>query len=267
MVREHEVDAAAMDVEALAEMLPCHRGAFDVPAGTALGDDARRRRPGRLAGFGRLPQHEVGDVALVGRDIDSGAGDHLVERALCQRAVARQHRVRGVHRLRREQHMVFGNVGEAAGDELLDDRPHLRNVFGRARLHRRRQATERGHVVLILLIGLLGDLADRLVQRQAGKVARGARVDLVVDVGDVADIRHVLGAVVMAQHAEQQVEHDRGAAVADMGEVVDRRPAGIHADVGGIERHEGPLFPGERIVEAQLHRHPSGGGRASNNLE
>jgi hypothetical protein len=51
-----------------------------------------------------------------------------------------------------------------------------------------------------------------------------------------------------------------------MGEVVDRRSAGIHADVVGIERHEGPLFPGQGIVEAQLHGNPSGGGRASNNL-
>ena len=33
MVREHQIDAAAMDVERLAEMLPRHRRAFDVPAG------------------------------------------------------------------------------------------------------------------------------------------------------------------------------------------------------------------------------------------
>ena len=39
--------------------------------------------------------------------------------------------------------------------------------------------------------GLLGDLADRLVQRHAGEIARRAIVDLVVDVGDVADIGDV----------------------------------------------------------------------------
>jgi len=84
-------------------------------------------------------------------------------------------------------------------------------------------------------------------------------IDLVVDVGDVANVLHVLRAKVMAQYAKQEVEHDRGATVADVGEVVDRRSAGIDADVRGIDRHEGPLFPGQRIVEAQLHRNPSGG--------
>ena len=34
VVRKDEVDAAAVDVEGLAEMLPAHRRAFDVPAGT-----------------------------------------------------------------------------------------------------------------------------------------------------------------------------------------------------------------------------------------
>ena len=163
--------------------------------------------------------------------------------------------------------MVFRDIGKAAGNQLFDDRAHLGDVLGGARLHRRGQAAERGDVILVLLIRLFGDLADRLVQRQPGIVAGGACVDLVVDVGDVADIGHVVRAIVMAQHAEQQIEHDRGAAVADMGEVIDRRSAGIHADVLGIERHEGPLFTGERIVEAQLHGNPSGGGRASKNLD
>ena len=35
VMREHEIDAAAVDVEGLAEMLPRHRRAFDVPAGAA----------------------------------------------------------------------------------------------------------------------------------------------------------------------------------------------------------------------------------------
>ena len=35
VMRKHQIDAAAMDVELLAEMLPRHRRAFDVPARTA----------------------------------------------------------------------------------------------------------------------------------------------------------------------------------------------------------------------------------------
>src|SRR6266851_4721579 len=45
VVRKHQIDAAAMDVELFAEMFPRHRRAFDVPARTALHRDAGRRRP------------------------------------------------------------------------------------------------------------------------------------------------------------------------------------------------------------------------------
>src|ERR1700732_1446210 len=45
VMRKHQVDAATMNVELLAEMLPRHRRALDVPARTALRLDARRRRP------------------------------------------------------------------------------------------------------------------------------------------------------------------------------------------------------------------------------
>ena len=113
-----------------------------------------------------------------------------------------------------------------------------------------RKRAERIDILVKLLFGQLRDLADRLVQRQAGKIPRGAVVDLVVDVGDVADIGDVLVAVEMPQQPEQHVEHDDRARVADMGEVIDRRPADIHAHVGGIERHEGALFLGQGIVES-----------------
>ena len=54
VVRKHQVDAAAMDVELLAEMLPRHRGAFDVPARPSLAlmpaGDGHDGSPG-FAGF------------------------------------------------------------------------------------------------------------------------------------------------------------------------------------------------------------------------
>ena len=74
---------------------------------------------------------------------------------------------------------------------------------------------------------------DRLVEGQVGKVALGAGVDLVVDVGDVAGVDHVIGAVEMAQQAEEHVEHDDRPRVADMGEVVDRRAADIEPHRAG----------------------------------
>ena len=45
VVRKDEVDAAAVDVEGLAEMLPAHRRALDVPAGPARRRDPDGRRP------------------------------------------------------------------------------------------------------------------------------------------------------------------------------------------------------------------------------
>ena len=134
--------------------------------------------------------------------------------------------------------MVFRDIGVTGRDEPLDQRPHLRDVLGRARLDRRTQAAERIDVLVELLLGLLGDDADRLVERQVRIFLRRARVDLVVDVGDVAHIGDVLGAVEMPQQPEQHIEHDRRPRVADMREVVDRRPADIHAHARGIERRE-----------------------------
>ena len=110
---------------------------------------------------------------------------------------------------------------------------------------------ESGDVVVELLLGRRRDLADRLVQRQVGIVPRRPRVDLVVDVGDVAHVRDVLRPVDVAEQPEQHVEHDDGARVADMGEVVDRRPAHVHAHVVRIDRLELGLLPGQRVIEFQ----------------
>ena len=256
VVRKHQIDAAAVDVEGLAEMLPRHRRAFDVPARTARRSDVARRRPRRLAAVRRLPQHEIHRVALVGRDIDARAGDHLVERPLRQLAVV-------LHRRHAEQHMLLGDIGVARRDQPLDQRLHLLDVLGRARLDRRRQAAERRNIVLEILVGLFGQVADR--DAALGR----ARVDLVVDVGDVADVGDMLGAVEMAQQPVQHVEHDHRPRVADMGEVVDRRPAHIHAHARRIDRREHPLLARQRIVELQFHRLmtvPGPAGRASMSL-
>ena len=82
MMREDEVDAAAMDVEDLAESASGHRRALDVPARPTGRGDAAGGRPGRLARPRRLPQHEVHGVLLVGRHFDARARLHLLQRAV-----------------------------------------------------------------------------------------------------------------------------------------------------------------------------------------
>ncbi len=140
--------------------------------------------------------------------------------------------------------------------QRLDQRLHLRDVLGRARLHARRQHAERGDVLVELALGLLGDAANRLVQRQVAVLLRGPRVDLVVDVGDVAHVGDVVGPVDVPQQPEQHVEHDDGARVADMGVVVDGGPAHVHAHVGGVDGPERLLPPRQRVVERERHVTP-----------
>ena len=205
-------------------------------------------------GLGRLPQHEIHRIALVGRDVDAGAGEHLVERAPRERSVARRAGKR-VHRVGREQHVILGDIGDAARRQPLDQRDHLGDMRGRARLMGRRQAAERGDVVVELPLGRLGYARDRLVERQVGEVARGARVDLVVDVGDVAGVDDGAVAEEQPQQAEQHVEDDDRPRVADMGEVVDRRAADVHAHGGSIERLESLLRARQRVVQSQRNRH------------
>ena len=45
-----------------------------------------------------------------------------------------------------EQHVALGGVGVAGGDQPLDQRDHLGDVLGRARLLVGRQVAERRHV-------------------------------------------------------------------------------------------------------------------------
>ena len=120
-------------------------------------------------------------------------------------------------------------------------------MLGRARLDGRRQAAKRRHVLLEVFVGLFRQIAD-------GNAALGrARVDLVVDVGDVAHIGDVLFAVEVPQQPEQHVEHDDRARIADMGKVVDRRSAHIHAHARRIDRRKHPLLARQRIVELEFH--------------
>src|SRR5205823_1741951 len=61
VVREDEVQPAAVNVEGGAEISGGHGRALEVPAGPAASPG---RRPGRLAGLGPLPQGEVARIAL-----------------------------------------------------------------------------------------------------------------------------------------------------------------------------------------------------------
>src|SRR5579884_1843003 len=110
VVREDEVEPAAMDIDGLAKMLLDHRRALDVPTGAPPGP---RRIPADHAFFTRLPQHKVRGIALVRRDLDAGAGDHLLT------ITTGEHAIIGVAR-HREKDMAFGFIGMTEAHQSLD---------------------------------------------------------------------------------------------------------------------------------------------------
>ena len=238
VMREDQILPAAMDVEGLAEMPLRHRRAFEMPAGPA---PPPRALPAGLVGIRRLPEDEIGRVALVGRDFDPRAGDQLVPAVARQPAVIR-------HRRDREQHMPVGGIGVLPGDQLFDHRDHPGDMLGRPRLDTGFERAERRHVGLKHRRVAPGDRIDRL--------ARAARRldDLVVDIGDVARIGDAALAIDMTQQAVQHVEHDDRARIADMGMVVDRRPADIEPDIARIYGLEHFLAAAQRVVEGDRHR-------------
>ena len=139
----------------------------------------------------------------------------------------------------------------AIANQPIDDAHHLRNILGRARLHRRRQATKRCDIGMKLLSRAFGYFADGIIERHIGIIPRRAVINLVVDIRDVADISHMSLAIEMPQQAKQHIKHNHRTGIADMGKVIDRRAADIHPHIRRIDRREGLFLAGECVVERQ----------------
>ena len=180
-------------------------------------------QPGR-SGVRRLPQHEVHRVALVGRDLHPGAGAHVLERAARELAVVRDssapRRARGPRRRRRGPSRSASRSSPPSPRSTRS--PAARRVGGSAPSAAMSSWYQRVVSSVIAPIGR--------------PVSPRPRVDLVVDVGDVAHVGDVLLAVDVAEQPEERVEHHHRPGVADVRAVVDRRPADVHPHVRGIER-------------------------------
>ena len=122
-------------------------------------------------GFDGFHKHEVHGIALVGCDLDAGARDHFVERAIGKFAVV-------PHRSDVEERMILRDIGATVRDEPIDELLHLFDVLGRARLDIGLQAPKRGHVLVELALGGLRDLSDRFVEREVWILLRCARINL-----------------------------------------------------------------------------------------
>ncbi len=126
VVREHEVVAAAVEIEAVAEDLERHRGALDVPTGSA---GTPRRFPGRLPRLRGLPEREVDRTALLLVDLDARAGrvEQIIEVPTGELAVV-------VVAVDREVHaFALDHVRVTAFHQLRDQRVHLVDELGGVR--------------------------------------------------------------------------------------------------------------------------------------
>ena len=122
VVREHEVVAGTVQIEALAEQIERHRRALDVPARPA---GTPRRVPRGLARLRGLPEHEVDGRALPLVDIDARAGgvEQLFDRSMRQCAVRRERGHVEVHAA------AIDDVRMVRVDELGDELEHARDVL------------------------------------------------------------------------------------------------------------------------------------------
>ena len=79
----------------------------------------------------------------------------------------------------------------------------------------------------------------------------GVADDFILHVGDVHDVVEFIAAG--AQPAAEQVLKGERPQVADVDEIVDRGPAGVHSDHISVERSEGLDLLRKGVVEAQGH--------------
>ena len=210
-----------------------------MPAGPAGTEGAV---PDGLALFGRLPQHEVLRIFLVRGYFHTRAGDHIVERASRQFAVL-------LIRLNRKQHVTFRRIGEAVGDQPVDEGDDVRHRAGGRGLERLGQDVQRRSVFVINPSKTVGyDVnADAVLSRRL--------IDLVVHVGEVARKQDLVRAIAMTQQTEQHVEHDFRTEIPDMGGRIDRRPADIHRHPIFIDGDEGALFARSGVIEHKVGHH------------
>ncbi len=226
VMREHQVQAAAVDVEGAAEILGRHRRALKVPAGASWSPG---RFPCWLARLGAFPQREITRIPLRAAAVGVPGRPHVLKPLARQGAVA----FRGPDI---EVDIPACRVGMAALDEPADEGDHFRHVPCRPWLDVRRQAAKR-------LVGAgecpLIPLGDR---PPGDALALGGGQDLVV---------HRVAA--RPQPADEHVEVDARPDVADVRRRLDRRATQVQPDIPRRDRAKVTSATGGCIVQTERH--------------
>ena len=209
-----------------------------MPAGTAGADLGLPKRLARLRSF---PQRKIASaVFVVFVHVHARAVGHAGKIFLRQLAVLRELGDPEIIRA------ILGAVGETLFLKPLDEMRHLLNVVGGADQKLRMLDVQGIRIFQESFLVLGGVLLD------TDAVARRVADDFVIHVGDVHHVLQLVAA--LQQEAPQRVHHDEGAEVADVSVVVNRWPAGVHADQVVFQRAELLDFCGQSVKELKRHR-------------
>src|SRR5688572_12093570 len=181
VVREDEVHPSGVNIEGLPEVARRHRRALDVPARSPA---PPRTFPTPFVRRRALPEREIERVALLFAELDARTGDELVDATPRELAVAREAPHREIHVALSTRHVH--DVRAAFLDELLDEHDDLFHVLADARFVIGVEAAYLSHLFLV---------DDGHPTRESEwflAVLLGPREDLVVDVGDVANVDDAL---------------------------------------------------------------------------
>lgn len=247
-MREDQIAATALDVEAGADAVECNGRAFDVPAGAPRSEG---RGPRGLARTLRTPDESVERIALSDAfGISAAFGKELLHRrAVVARLVAellgRVGTEVDVGELR-----VVDDVRGAGRHELLHQLDYFVHRFDGADVVLRRKHTQRFHVLAE---------ESRLTHAEDDPVlavAIGSLEQRVVHVGHVLDVVDIVSGV--APDAVHEVEREVRGRVAEVGGVVRGDAADVHRRL--LARGDGANLTVGCVVQPQ--RRPlTGNGR------
>src|SRR3954468_12097600 len=215
-----------------------------MPAGPP---SAKGRVPGGAHYFilrpGRLPERKVAGVFLgvfVSTDPLAGAGLELAHVDSRKLPILREPGNGEVDRT------VGPLIRNALPQQSLDQRHHLRDVVGGARIGRRLLDPQ----VLPILVKRIDVMPDIFPERLA--CLFGAVDRFVVHVGDVHDVKDLVAA--RLQPAPEEVLEQEGPEVSDVGVVVDRGTTGVERYPARLQRLERLDLAAQGVVEAERHQ-------------
>ena len=249
VVREHQVHAAAVDVELPAEVLLPHHGALQMPAREAF---APRGRPAHdVLRLGLLPDGEVVRGALVGLAVQ---GARPFQGRL--QGPARQHAVAEilVVLLHVEIDRPVGLVGVARREDLLHGLDLLDDMAGGTRLDGRGLHVQQTHGLVVALgVGLDHFHGLQILEFRLLRDLVLAFVRIVLQMAHVGDVPHVADLVAeVLEKPEKDVVCNARTGVAEMRVPIDGRAADVHAHVARMDGHEELLAARQGIGQKEI---------------